>query len=65
MLKVKELIMFRTYSLNIEICVEGYELENGIIVQYLGGNWQDQKGNIYTSVSLDGDVIGFEKVSKK
>lgn len=63
MLLIKKTISCRTYALNMEICVEGYELENGITVQYLEGKWLDAEGREYLEVTtIDGELVCFEEI---
>jgi hypothetical protein len=45
-----------------EICTEGYRLEDGSEVQYIGGKWVDSAKHEYTPVER-GTVIGFNLVS--
>lgn len=62
MYKVKEPISYRNYAFNgdqpIEICVEGYRLENDVEVMYIGGKWVDFDENEYTAVIM-GEIVGF------
>ena len=64
MYKIKEPMSYRNYAFNkkepLEICVEGYRLENDIEVMYIGGKWVDFKGNEYTEVT-SGELIGFNR----
>ncbi len=64
MYKTKEPMSYRNYAYSekepLEICVEGYRLENDIEVMYIGGKWVDFKGNEYTAVTI-GELIGFNR----
>ncbi len=59
MLLIKEPISYRVYAQNMEICVEGYVLENGTVVHDINGTWEDHTGKQYKSVALAGDLAGF------
>lgn len=65
MLKVLEPINNRVYYIPegedapIDICVEGYRLENGINVQYIGCKWLDFKDKEYTPIYADNEIVGF------
>lgn len=53
MLKVIEEISNRVLlSDGLEADTEGYRLENGLEVQYIGGKWVDPSDNEYTPVSI-------------
>lgn len=64
MYKIKEPMSYRNYAYSekepLEICVEGYRLENGVEVMYIGGKWVDFKENEYTAVTI-GELIGFNR----
>lgn len=63
MYKVKEAVILRNYGYNednepIELCVEGYRLDNDVEVMYIGGKWLDYAENEYTPVTI-GKIVGF------
>lgn len=61
MLKVVEPISNRVLlSDGLEADAEGYKLENGIEVQYIGGKWVDYKDREYTAVQM-GSIVGFNQ----
>lgn len=64
MVKVKEPICLRNYGFSennpIELCIEGYRLENGLEVMYINGKWMDSKENEYTAVTM-GEIVGFNR----
>ena len=43
----------------IDICVEGYRLENDVNVQYIGGKWLDFKDVEYIPKYEDDEIVGF------
>ena len=66
MLKIIEPTMLRNYGLNvdnepIELCTEGYKLENGVDIMYISGKWLDYADNEYTEVKLHKELIGFNE----
>lgn len=64
MYRIKEHMIFRNYAYNdkepLEICTEGYRLENAVEVMYIDGRWVDFKGNEYTAVTLK-RIVGFNR----
>lgn len=66
MLKIIEPISLRNYGVNadnepIEICIEGYRLENDINIMYIGNKWLDYEDNEYTEVKIHKELIGFNE----
>ena len=62
MLKIVERIDFRIYTLEDgDICVDGYELEDGSQAVYIKDHWERNKGNIEPVLEA-GEIIGFNLV---
>lgn len=68
MIRIAEPISNRVYYLPedggypLDLCAEGYRLENGVEVVYIGGKWEDYKSNEYIPVEQEGEFIGFNMV---
>lgn len=63
MLKVIEEISSRVFlSDGLEADTEGYKLENGLEVQYIGGKWVDYEDHEYTPVQI-GSIVGFNRIA--
>ncbi len=63
MLKVIEEISSRVLlSDGSEADTEGYRLENGLEVFYIGGKWVDPSDNEYTPVQI-GSIVGFNRIA--
>lgn len=43
----------------VNICTEGYRLENGLEVQYIGDKWVDYNEHEYTAIDNNGSITGF------
>jgi len=62
MIRIVEPLSLRIYTLDHgDICVEGYELEDGSQAVYIKDHWERNKGNIEPVLEA-GEIIGFNVV---